>query len=46
MGDLESGTCEVSQRAQNGQGHEMVESVEQQIARAQIDRLRERSANK
>ena len=27
----------VSQQAQNGQGHEMVESVEQQIARAMGD---------
>ena len=34
MCDQESCTCEVSQQAQGGQGHEMVQSVEQQIARA------------
>ena len=37
MGDQESCTCEVSQQAQKGQGHKMVESVEQQIARALAD---------
>ena len=33
----ESCTCEFSQQAQNGHGHKMVESVEQQIARALAD---------
>ena len=37
MGDQVGGTGEVSQQAQNGQGHEMVESVEQQIVRAVVD---------
>ena len=52
MGDQESVTCEVSQQAQNGQGHKMVECVEQQMEalptrrthlpqqREQIERLR------
>ena len=37
MGDQESCTCEVSQQAQHGQRHKVVESVEQQIARALTD---------
>ena len=37
MGDQESGTGEVSQQAQNGQRHEMLECVEQQIASAVAD---------
>ena len=37
MGDQESGTCEVSQQAQIGQGHGMLESVEQQFARGVVD---------
>ena len=37
MVDQGSGAREVSQQAQNGQGHEMVESVEQQIAGAVVD---------
>ena len=37
MGDQESCTCEVSQQVQDGQEHMMVESVEQQSARALAD---------
>ena len=37
MGDQEGCTCEVSQQALDGHGHKMVESVEQQTARALAD---------
>ena len=37
MGDQESGAREVAQQAEDGQGHEMVESFEQQTARALVD---------